>query len=40
MCTILNQLVENPINDRLIPAGKRARGGRNTANIRANTTLG
>ena len=38
MCKILNQLVEIPINDRLIPADKRTRGGRNQAykHIRAN----
>ena len=42
MCKILNELVEIPINDRLIPADKRTRGGHNQAykHIRANTTLG
>ena len=35
-------LVEIPINDRLIPADRRTRGGHNRAHkhIRANTTLG
>ena len=39
---ILNEIVEIPINDRLIPADRRARGGHNQAykHIRANTTLG
>ena len=42
MFNILNELVEIPINDRLIPADKRTRGGHNQAykHIRANTTLG
>ena len=37
----LNELVEIPINDRLIPADRRTRGGHNQAykHIRANTTL-
>ena len=41
MFIILNELVEIPINDRLIPADKRTRGGQNQAykHIRANTTL-
>ena len=36
------KLVEIPINDRLIPADRRTRGGHNQAykHIRANTTLG
>ena len=39
---IVNQLVEIPISDRLIPADKITRGGHNQAfkHIRANTTLG
>ena len=39
---ILNELVEIPINDRLIPADRRTRGGQNQAykHLRANTTLG
>ena len=41
MFIILNELVEIPINDRLFPADKRARGRHNQAykHIRANTTL-
>ena len=31
MLKILNELVEIPINDRLIPADKRKRGGHNQA---------
>ena len=39
---LLNELVEIPINDRLIPADRRTRGGHNQAykHLRANTTLG
>ena len=42
MFKILNELVEIPINDRLIPADGRTRGGHNQAykHLRANTTLG
>ena len=42
MFKILNELVEIPINDRLIPADRRTRGGHNQAykHLRANTTLG
>ena len=42
MFKILNELVEIPINNRLIPADRRTRGGHNQAykHIRANTTLG
>ena len=42
MFKILNELVEIPINDRLIPADRRTRGGHNQAykHIRAKTTLG
>ena len=42
MFKILNELVEIPINDRLIPVDRRTRGGHNQAykHIRANTTLG
>ena len=42
MFKILNELFEIPINDRLIPADKRTRGGHNQAykHIRSNTTLG
>ena len=42
MFKILNELVEIPFNDRLIPADRRTRGGHNQAykHIRANTTLG
>ena len=42
MFKFLNELVKNPINDRLIPADRRTRGGHNQAykHIRANTTLG
>ena len=42
MFKILNELVEIPINDRLIPADRRTHGGHNQAykHIRANTTLG
>ena len=42
MFKILNELVEIPINDRLIPADRRIRGGHNQAykHLRANTTLG
>ena len=41
MFKILNELGEIPINDRLIPADRRTRGGHNQAykHIRANTTL-
>ena len=41
MFKILNKLVEIPINDRLIPAERRTRGGHNQAykHLRANTTL-
>ena len=41
MFKILNDLVVILINDRLIPADKRTRGGHNQAykHIRANTTL-
>ena len=37
-----NSRLEIPINDRLIPADRRTRGGHNQAykHIRANTTLG
>ena len=39
MFKILNELVEIPINDRLIPADRRTGGGHNQAykHIRANT---
>ena len=42
MFKILNELVEIPMNDRLIPADRRTRGGHNQAykDLRANTTLG
>ena len=42
MFKILNELVEISINDRLIPADRRTRGGHNQAykHIRANTTPG
>ena len=42
MFKILNELVEIPINDRLIPGDRRTRGGHNQAykHLRANTTLG
>ena len=42
MLKILNELVEIPINDRLIPADRKTRGGHNQAyeHIRATTTLG
>ena len=42
MFKILNELVEIPVNDRLILADKRTRGGHNQAykHLRANTTLG
>ena len=42
MFQILNELVEIAINDRLIPADKRTRGGHNQAykHLRANTTVG
>ena len=42
MVKILNELVEIRINDRLIPADRRTRGGHNQAHkhLRANTTLG
>ena len=42
MFKILNELVEIPINDRLIPADRKTRGGHNQAyeRIRATTTLG
>ena len=42
MFKILNELVEIPINDRLIPTDRRTRGGHNQAykHLRANTTLG
>ena len=42
MFQIVNELVEIPINDRLIPADRRTRGGHNQAykHIRANTAPG
>ena len=42
MLKILNELVEISINNCLIPADRRTRGGHNQAykHIRANTTLG
>ena len=42
MFKILNELVDIPINVRLIPADKIIRGGRNQAykHLRTNTTLG
>ena len=42
MFKILNELVEIPINDRLIPADKITCGGHSQAHkhLRANTTLG
>ena len=42
MFKILNELVEIPINDRLIQTDKRTRGGHKQAykHIRANTTVG
>ena len=42
MFKILNELVETPINNRLIPADRRTRGEHNQAykHLRANTTLG
>ena len=42
MFRILNELVGIPINDRLIPAYRKTRGGQNQAykHLRANTTLG
>ena len=42
MFKIFIELVEIPINDRLILAGRRTRGGHNQAykHLRANTTLG
>ena len=42
MFKILNELVEIPINDRLIQADLKTRSGHNHAykHIRANTTLG
>ena len=42
MFKILNELVEIPIYDRLIPADRRARGGHNQAykHLRAKTRLG
>ena len=42
MFKILNELVEIPINDHLIPADRRTRGGHNQAykHLKANTTLG
>ena len=42
MFKILNELIEIPINDRLIPVDKRTRGGHNQVykHLRANTTLG
>ena len=42
MLKILNELVEIPINDRLIPVDRRTRGEHNQTykHIRANTTLG
>ena len=42
MFKILNELVEIHINDRLIPADRRTRGGHSQAykHLRANTTLG
>ena len=38
----VNNLLEIPMNDRLIPTDKRTRGGHNQAyrHLRANTTLG
>ena len=43
MFKILNELVKIPINDRLIPADRRTRGGHNQdykhLTLRANTTL-
>ena len=41
MFKILNKLVEIPINDHLIPADRRTRGGHNQAykHLRSNTTL-
>ena len=42
MFKMLNELVEIPINDHLIPPDRRTLGGHNQAykHIRANTTLG
>ena len=40
MFKILNELVEIPINDCLIPADRRARGDQAYKHLRANTTLG
>ena len=40
MFKILNELVEIPINDRLIPADRRTRGNQAYKHIGANTTLG
>ena len=42
MFKILNELVEIPINDRLIPVDRRTRGGHTQAykHLRANNTLG
>ena len=42
MFKILNELVEIPTNDRLIPADRRTRGGHNQAykHLGDNTTLG
>ena len=42
MSKILNELVEIPINDRLIPADRRTHGGHNHAykHLRAHITLG
>ena len=41
MFTFFNELVETPIDDRLMPADRRIRGGHNQAykHLRANTTL-
>ena len=41
MFKILNELVEIPINDRLIPADKKTRGGHNQAykHLRAKAKL-
>ena len=42
MFKILNELVEISINDRLIPADRKTRGGHNQTykHLRASTTLG
>ena len=39
MVKILNELVEIPINDRLIPADRRTRGGHNQAYKHLNLEL-